>query len=64
MLWQWVRHETGVLDIGRIVTPDLFRTLLDDEAATLGAPRSVSERLAGLVLGESYTMHAFGDAPA
>jgi len=29
-LWQWVRHETGVLDDGRIVDESLFRQLLDD----------------------------------
>ena len=64
LLWQWVRHETGVLDIGRIVTPEMFRALLDDEAAALGASRAASGRLAGFVLGESYTMHAFGESPA
>jgi len=28
-LWQWVRHETGVLDDGRIIDEPLFQELLD-----------------------------------
>lgn len=34
-LWQWVSHETGVLDTGRIVTPDLFGQLLEEECGKL-----------------------------
>ena len=30
-VWQWVHHETGVLDEGRNVTYELFKTLLDEE---------------------------------
>ena len=32
-LWQWVQHETGVLDTGRIVTAELFDSWLDEELA-------------------------------
>ncbi len=30
-IWQWVHHETGVLDEGRNVTYELFKTLLGEE---------------------------------
>ncbi|MFQ6005152.1 MAG: malate synthase A [Woeseia sp.] len=30
-IWHWVHHETGVLDEGRNVTYELFRTLLAEE---------------------------------
>jgi malate synthase len=30
-LWQWVHHETGILDEGRNITYDYFRSLLDEE---------------------------------
>jgi malate synthase len=30
-LWQWVHHETGVLDEGRNITYEYFRKLLDEE---------------------------------
>lgn len=30
-VWQWVHHETGVLDEGRNVTYELFKTLLSEE---------------------------------
>ena len=30
-VWQWVHHETGVLDEGRNVTYELFKTLLAEE---------------------------------
>src|SRR5690606_27608075 len=30
-LWQWVHHETGVLDEGRNITYEDFRKLLDEE---------------------------------
>ncbi len=58
-LWQWVHHETGVLDEGRIVTAQLFSSLLDDELGTLGRGEKVTEkaqRLAGIVLDDSFTM--------
>jgi malate synthase len=61
-LWQWVRHPTGVLAHGEIVTPALFRRLLDEETDALdgqtGAAeaRRAAERLAAIVLSESFTM--------
>ena len=30
-VWQWVHHETGVLDEGRNITYEMFRTLLGEE---------------------------------
>ena len=33
-VWQWI-HLKAKLDDGRVVTPELFRTLLDDEMANL-----------------------------
>ena len=30
-VWQWIRHPRGVLDDGRKVTKELFRTVLDEE---------------------------------
>lgn len=36
-LWQWVRHETGVLDTGRIITPELFERWLAEELAAAKA---------------------------
>ncbi len=30
-LWQWVRHDTGVLDSGRIINAGFFETLLGEE---------------------------------
>ena len=30
-VWQWIHNDKGVLDDGRKVTPELFRTLLSDE---------------------------------
>ncbi|PZR76456.1 MAG: malate synthase A, partial [Chthoniobacterales bacterium] len=30
-LWQWIRHERGVLTDGRKVTKELFRDVLDQE---------------------------------
>jgi malate synthase len=30
-VWQWVHHETGVLDEGRNITYELFKTLLGEE---------------------------------
>lgn len=63
-LWQWVRHETGVLDIGRIVTPALFESLLEEELAAAGDRNGLSaaaESLSATVLGESFTMHGFCD---
>src|SRR5262245_34821902 len=30
-VWQWIRHPRGVLDDGRKVTVELFRSLMDEE---------------------------------
>jgi malate synthase len=30
-VWQWLHHETGVLDEGKNITYELFKTLLDEE---------------------------------
>ena len=61
-LWPWVQHDTGVLDVGHIVTPALFEALLEEEAqeaSDLEAPGEAAETLSATVLGESFTMHAF-----
>jgi malate synthase len=58
-LWQWVRHETGVLDEGRIVTGELFATLLEDELAEIGSddvPAEAAQDLAGMVLSEELSL--------
>lgn len=34
-LWQWVHHDTGVLDTGRIIAPALFDAWLAEERALL-----------------------------
>jgi malate synthase len=34
-VWQWVHHETGILDEGRNVTYALFKTLLGEELAKI-----------------------------
>src|SRR5262249_3034822 len=36
-VWQWIRHPRGVLNDGRKVTVELFRTLMDEEMARLRA---------------------------
>ncbi|MEX2495651.1 MAG: malate synthase A [Woeseia sp.] len=36
-LWQWVHHDTGILDEGRNVTYDYFRALLDEEIERIRA---------------------------
>jgi malate synthase len=42
-LWQWVHHETGILDEGLNITYDYFRRLLSEEMekirAAVGAER-------------------------
>jgi hypothetical protein len=61
-LWQWVRHETGVLDEGRIITGELFDELLQDEVAAGGGDETAASRsriLRSIVLAESFTMQAF-----
>lgn len=64
-LWQWVKHETGVLDEGRIVTAELFGQLLEDELTGPAVDESdvdVASELADLVLAESLTMRSFWEA--
>jgi malate synthase len=34
-VWQWIRSQRGVLDDGRKVTREMFRTILDEEIAKL-----------------------------
>lgn len=61
-LWQWVRHETGVLDEGRIITPALFSGLLDETVARRGSEAGIekaSEHLADAVLDPEFRMRAF-----
>jgi malate synthase len=36
-IWQWIRHPKGVLDDGRKVTVELFRTVMDQELAKIRA---------------------------
>jgi malate synthase len=37
-VWQWIRNSRGVLDDGRKVTKDLFRSVLKEELANVRAP--------------------------
>jgi malate synthase len=37
-IWQWIRHPKGVLEDGRRVTAELFRSLLEEERVRLNAP--------------------------
>jgi len=58
-LWQWVRHETGVLDEGRIVTGELFTTLLDEELEEMGsddARGKAAKELTRMVLSEELSL--------
>jgi malate synthase len=36
-IWQWIHHPRGVLENGRKVTADLFRTLMDEELEKIQA---------------------------
>jgi len=61
-LWQWINHDTGVLDEGRIVTGQLFEHLLADEASTARSSKNApggADILAGTVLARSFNMSAF-----
>jgi malate synthase len=65
-LWQWVRHETGVLAEGRIVTSELFREMLAEEVGRrpngeASERDSAAAALGDTVLSKSFTMHAFCD---
>jgi malate synthase len=37
-IWQWIRHPGGVLDDGRKVTAELFRSLLEEERVRMNEP--------------------------
>jgi malate synthase len=37
-IWQWIRHPKGVLDDGRRVTAELFRSMLEEERVRLNGP--------------------------
>ena len=43
-LWQWVHHETGVLDEGRIITVELFDQWLGEEFEELASSVAEDER--------------------
>lgn len=51
-LWQWVRHDTGVLDTGRIITLELFDRLLEEER----------RKLADAVQGPAFDANRLGAA--
>jgi malate synthase len=36
-IWQWIRHPRGVLDDGRKITVELFRSIMDEELAKIRA---------------------------
>jgi malate synthase len=48
-LWQWVHHETGILDEGRNITYEYFRKLLDEEL----------EKIRGAVGSEQFEARSF-----
>jgi len=55
-IWQWIRHPGGVLDDGRRITVDLFRSLMAEELARLRTQQGDAafaaanyERAAGLL---------------
>jgi malate synthase len=37
-IWQWIRHPKGVLDDGRKVTAELFRSMLEEERVRMNEP--------------------------
>lgn len=51
-IWQWIHHPAGVLQDGRKVSVELFRTLLQNE----------NDRLAALLGRDSYARGHFGEA--
>ncbi|MBI4492588.1 MAG: malate synthase A [Chloroflexi bacterium] len=46
-LWQWIHHPRGVLDDGRKVTAELFRTLMAEELDKIRARVGAAEYAAG-----------------
>ena len=72
-VWQWIRHPRGVLDDGRRVTVELFRTILGEELARLRAQHGAAafaasqfERAASLLdrITTAETFEAFLTLPA
>lgn len=58
-LWQWIRHQCKLSD-GRVVTPQLYRELCEQELQKLGGVeqgnyREALEILDGLVLSQNFT---------
>jgi malate synthase len=51
-IWQWIRHPQGVLEDGRRITAELFRSLLEEERVRLNGP------------GNSYSGTAYYDQAA
>ena len=51
-IWQWIRHPKGVLDDGRKVTAELFRSMLEEERVKMNGP------------GNSYSGTAYYDNAA
>ena len=45
-VWQWIRHPRGVLDDGRKVTKELFRSVLDEELAKCSALPAIDSTMA------------------
>ena len=37
-IWQWIRHPKGVLDDGRKVTAEMFRSMLEEERVQMNGP--------------------------
>ncbi len=54
-IWQWIRSPKGVLDDGRKLTADLFKTLLDEELAKVKAEMSEGKYDEGARLFERIT---------
>lgn len=46
-IWQWVHHPTGILDEGRNVTYELFKTLLQEEMEKIRADVGAEQFAAG-----------------
>ena len=42
-IWQWIRHPGGVLDDGRKITVELFRSVMDEELAKIRADIGAEE---------------------
>ena len=66
-VWQWVHHDTGILDTGKNVTYGLFKALLREETSTISENvgsevfDSGQYRLAARLLDELTQRSAFAD---